>query len=164
MSEPGEHDSDHGQADECLAAGGLDFVVFAQPTGDLQPRTDGGQVTVFGKGSKTRVVLLPNAIWRELLRFRQHADLSAPVFASRSGGGHLHPSMVERIVTKAAERAGVEGKVSPHWLRHSHATHALERGAPIHLVQATLGHASVATTGRYLHARPTDSSSRYLAV
>jgi integrase/recombinase XerD len=51
-----------------------------------------------------------------------------------------------------------------HWLRHSHATHALERGAPIHLVQATLGHASVATTGRYLHARPTDSSSRFLAV
>ena len=34
---------------------------------DLQPRTDGGQVTIFGKGSKTRVVLLPNVIWRELL-------------------------------------------------------------------------------------------------
>jgi integrase/recombinase XerD len=131
---------------------------------DLQPRTDGGQVTVFGKGSKTRVVLLPNAIWRELLRFRQHAAHDAPIFASRSGGGHLDPSMVERIVTKAAARAGVEGKVSPHWLRHSHATHALERGAPIHLVQATLGHASVATTGRYLHARPTDSSARYLPV
>src|SRR5206468_6868702 len=65
---------------------------------------------------------------------------------------------------KAAARAGVEGKVSPHWLRQSHATHALERGAPIHLVQGTLGHASVATTGRYLHARPTDSSSRFLAV
>jgi integrase/recombinase XerD len=131
---------------------------------DLQPRTGGGQVTVFGKGSKTRVVLLPNSIWRELLRFRQHADHDAPVFASRRGGGHLHPSMVERIVAKAAQRAGLEGKVSPHWLRHSHATHALERGAPIHLVQATLGHASVATTGRYLHARPTDSSSKYLAV
>jgi integrase len=43
-------------------------------------------------------------------------------------------------------------------------SHALERGAPIHLVQATLGHASVAITGRYLHARPTDSSARYLAV
>ena len=54
--------------------------------------------------------------------------------------------------------------MSPHWLRHAHATHALERGAPIHIVQATLGHASVATTGRYLHARPTDSSARYLAV
>ena len=44
--------------------------------------------------------------------------------------------------------------MSPHWLRHAHATHALERGAPIHLVAATLGHASVATTGKYLHARP----------
>ena len=54
--------------------------------------------------------------------------------------------------------------MSPHWLRHAHATHALERGAPIHIVQANLGHASVATTGRYLHARPTDSSARYLAV
>ena len=41
---------------------------------------------------------------------------------------------------------------------------ALDRGAPIHLVQATLGHSSVATTGRYLHARPNDSSSRYLVV
>ena len=131
---------------------------------DLQPRTDGGQVTVFGKGSKTRVVLLPNTIWRELLRFRQSAALDAPVFPSRRGGGHLDPSAIERVVQKAARRAGLEGKVSPHWLRHSYATHALERGAPIHLVAATLGHASVATTGRYLHARPTDSSSRYLAV
>ena len=119
-------------------------------------------MTVFGKGSKSRVVLLRNTIWRALLRFRQHADFDTPVFSSRRGGGHLHPSMLERIVTKAAQRAGVEGKVSPHWLRHSHATHASEQGAPIHLVQATLRHASVATTGRYLHARPTDSSSKYL--
>jgi integrase/recombinase XerD len=131
---------------------------------DLQPRSEGGQVNVFGKGSKTRTVLLPSAIWRELLRFRQHAPLDAPVFASGHGGGHLHPSTIERMVGKAAARAGLEAKVSPHWLRHSHATHALERGAPIHLVAATLGHASVATTGKYLHARPTDSSSKYLAI
>jgi len=50
---------------------------------------------------------------------------------------------VLRIVQAAAKRAGLEAHVSPHWLRHSHATHALERGAPIHLVAATLGHASV---------------------
>jgi len=56
--------------------------------------------------------------------------------------------------------AALDERPSPHWLRHAHATHALERGAAIHLVQATLGHASVATTGRYLHARPTDSSAR----
>jgi integrase/recombinase XerD len=130
---------------------------------DLVARDDAGQVTVFGKGQKTRVVLLPVSVWRELDGLgRGPAEM--PVFPSRRGGGHLHPTAVERIVWKAARRAGVEGKVSPHWLRHAHATHALERGAPIHLVQATLGHASVATTGRYLHARPTDRSDRYLAV
>ncbi|MEP0781405.1 site-specific integrase [Microcoleus sp. ZQ-A2] len=49
-----------------------------------------------------------------------------------------------------------------HWLRHAHASLFLDRGTPIHLVQQTLGHESVATTSRYLHARPNDSSSLYL--
>ena len=53
---------------------------------------------------------------------------------------------------------------SPHWLRHAHATHSLERGAPIHLVQATLGHATVATTSRYLHARPSQSSAEFIVT
>lgn len=90
--------------------------------------------------------------------------MSAPVFPSRKGKGDLHPSQVHRIVQAAAVRAGVEVPVLPHWLRHAHASHALDRDAPIHLVQATLGHASVATTGKYLHARPEDSSARYLGV
>nr|WP_242032970.1 MULTISPECIES: tyrosine-type recombinase/integrase [unclassified Coleofasciculus] len=47
-------------------------------------------------------------------------------------------------------------------MRHVHASHSLDTGAPIHLVQATLGHELVATTSRYLHARPNDSSSLYL--
>ena len=68
------------------------------------------------------------------------------------------------IVRQAAKQAGVTGTVSPHWLRHAHASHALDHGAPIHLVQATLGHASVSTTSAYLHARPGDSSARYLTV
>jgi len=129
---------------------------------DLQPRDDAGQVTIFGKGGKTRVVLLAASVWQELEGLGRGPG-EAPVFRSRRGG-HLDPSAVERIVQKAATRTGIVGKVSPHWLRHAHATHALERQCPIHLVQATLGHASVATTGRYLHARPTDSSARYLAV
>jgi integrase/recombinase XerD len=129
---------------------------------DLHARDDGGQITVFGKGGKTRTVLLPADVWRDLVSLRGGAALEDPVFRSRRGR-HLDPSAVFRIVRRAAERAELEAgsNVSPHWLRHAHATHALERGAPIHLVQATLGHASVATTGRYLHARPTDSSARY---
>ena len=76
------------------------------------------------------------------------ANPDAPVFRSRTSKA-LDRSRVLRIVQEAAKRAGVEGDVSPHWLRHAHATHSLERGAPIHLLQATLGHASVATTSRY---------------
>jgi integrase/recombinase XerD len=131
---------------------------------DLQERGDAGQVTVFGKGGKTRTILLSAATWRELMALRGDAGVDDPVFPSRKGHGHLDRSQVLRIVQTAAKRAGVVGKVSPHWMRHAHASHALDRGAPIHLVQATLGHSSVATTGRYLHARPTESSSKYLAV
>ena len=69
---------------------------------------------------------------------------------------------VHRVVKAAAARAGLPPALSAHWLRHAHASHALDRGAPVSLVQATLGHASVATTGRYLHVRPNDSSARYL--
>ena len=131
---------------------------------DLQERGDAGQVTVFGKGGKTRTILLSAATWRELMALRGDAGVDDPAFPSRKQGGHLDRSQVLRIIQAAAKRAGVVGKVSPHWMRHAHASHALDRGAPIHLVQATLGHSSVATTGRYLHARPTESSSKYLAV
>lgn len=128
---------------------------------DLQSRDSSGQITVFGKGGKTRAVLMPQSVWNALQLLRKDAKDEAPVFRSRKGG-HLDESQVWRIVRKAAKRAGIEKEVSCHWLRHAHASHALDRGAPIHLVQATLGHSSVATTGRYLHARPTESSSSYL--
>ena len=64
--------------------------------------------------------------------------------------------------TRAAARAGLSAAVSAHWLRHAHVSHALDRGAPAHLVQATVGHANLSTTSKYAHARPSDSSSRYL--
>jgi len=132
---------------------------------DLAERGDAGQATVFGKGGKTRVVLLSANTWKQIqdLGAGKAIEPDAPVFLSRKGGA-LDPSQVHRIVKSAAARAGIPAEVSAHWLRHAHASHSLERGAPIHLVQATLGHASVATTGRYLHARPSDSSARYLGV
>ena len=128
-----------------------------------------GQVVVYGKGSKTRVVPLTASLWQELLALRGDASQEEPVFRSRNKGGHLSTTQVSRIVKAAAKRTpGLEpevaAQVSPHWLRHAHASHALERGAPIHLVQQTLGHASIATTGMYLHAKPTDSSARFLSV
>lgn len=134
---------------------------------DLQPNGEGGQITVFGKGGVTRAIQIPASVWKLVGGLR--TDKTVPgdaVFGSRKvkNGGRLRPLAVLRVVRKAAARAGVGLPVSPHWFRHAHASHALDRGAPIHLVQTTLGHASITTTGRYLHARPNDSSSRFLPL
>lgn len=122
---------------------------------------------MYGKGGKTRVIKLPPSLWQELQSLRGVAVLEEPVFISRKQHGHLSQLQVNRIVKAAAQRvprleATIAKAISPHWLRHAHASHAMDRGAPIHLVKETLGHANIATTGRYLHARPTDSSSLYL--
>jgi integrase/recombinase XerD len=129
---------------------------------DLSPRDDAGQITIFGKGGKTRAVLLKASMWTDLAMLRGGAP-DAPIFRSRNGGTALRQVMVHYIVKRAAARAGLSPAVSAHWLRHAHVSHALDRGAPAHLVQATVGHANLSTTSRYAHARPADSSSRYLA-
>jgi site-specific recombinase XerD len=85
------------------------------------------------------------------------------VFVSQKGNP-LSTRRMWEIVKMAGKRAGIKKDVSPHFMRHSHATHALERGAPIHLVQAQLGHASLTTTSKYTHVRPDDTSSRFLAI
>ena len=134
---------------------------------DLQPNGDAGQITVFGKGGVTRAIQVPVSVWKLVSGLRgATSGPDDPVFRSRKGthNGVLRPLAVLRIVRRSARRAGIEAPVSPHWFRHAHASHALDRGAPIHLVQATLGHAGITTTGRYLHARPNDSSSRFLPL
>ena len=133
---------------------------------DMVERPEGGQVTVYGKGGKTRTILLPTPIWEDVYALRQEASEEDPVFPSRKKkrGGHLDPSHINKIVKAAALRAGIEKKVSPHWLRHCHASHALDRNAPPHLIRDTLGHSSLATTSRYLKRRPKESSATFLPL
>ena len=137
---------------------------------DLVAREEsgGGQLTLFGKGRKTRRVLLPGGLFSELSSLSL-PEPKAPLFRSRKRAADGGPRPItarqaERIVKQAARDAGLKNAadVSPHWLRHAHASHAMDRGAKIHLVRETLGHASVATTGRYLHARPDESSALFL--
>lgn len=131
---------------------------------DVVARPEGGQVTLYGKGGVTRSVWLPAGPWREIEALGGGAP-DAPVFATRTGRA-IHPSQAWRIVRRAAFRAGLGPAVGPgvsaHWLRHAHASHALDRGAPLSLVKETLGHRSIETTGKYVHARPGDSSARYV--
>ena len=134
---------------------------------DLSQRMSGGQLTIFSKGGKTRIILLPESVWHHVSKLRNNASADDPVFMSRqkdSFGTALDQSQVNRIVALAAIAAGIHKKVSPNWLRHSHAIHSLNRGAPLDLVQKTVGHSSIATTSRYLHTHIDDSSALYLDV
>jgi hypothetical protein len=69
---------------------------------------------------------------------------------------------IQRIVKAAALRAGLPKARSPHWLRHAHCSHALDRGGNPALVRDTAGHAELRVTSVYSHAQPTDSSARFL--
>jgi integrase/recombinase XerD len=131
---------------------------------DIVERGEEIQISVFGKGAKTRQILLPEGISKDLLLFRQGSSDDSPLFRSRKQGGHLSTTQILRIVKKAAGRCGIDKPVSPHWLRHCHISHSLDNNCPIHLTQATCGHLSLQSTGRYLHARPSDSSSKYLSL
>ena len=125
-----------------------------------------GQITVLGKGQKTRTILLTSDVWAELQKFRP-ADASDADFVFQSTKGFKRPldrTSISTIVRTAARRAGLEQHVSPHWLRHCHATHAMENGAPLALISNTLGHSSLTTTSRYLHISPDRSSTSYISV
>lgn len=145
------------------ASGGRISEVCGLTWGDVQPNGDTGQVTLFGKGGKTRAVKLSKATWQALQAYKQGEAPTDPVFRSQKGG-KLTTVQVHRIVKQAAKQAGIPGDVSAHWLRHSHASHALDRGANIALVRDTLGHSSLAVTSRYTHAKPDDSSAMHLAI
>ena len=130
---------------------------------NLQDRENGeGQVSFFGKGRKTRAVPLSRDTWRTVHKYLARQGPDDPVFESEKGGS-LTSVQIWRIVRAAGQRVGLPN-VSPHWLRHSHATHALEGGCPVHVLQNTLGHASLTTTTKYVHARPDDSSAKYLGI
>jgi integrase/recombinase XerD len=117
-------------------------------------------VTVKGKGGKSRLAPL-NGAAREAVRaylavrpqFLPKGVKDSPhLFPSRGAGGRLTPRRLGQLLDKAAIRAGIDpARVSPHVLRHAFATHLLEGGADLRIVQTLLGHADIATTEIYTH-------------
>jgi len=91
-----------------------------------------------------------------LLSLRGDAGANDPLFASHKTGARLTERAVLGIVKRAAAKAGIEAPVSPHWLRHARASHAIDRGATLPEAQSTLGHGIITTTSGYL--RPESSS------
>lgn len=118
---------------------------------------DDGCLIVEGKGSKQRIVPvspLAAELIKEYLPQRRSLDVKADsqdiIFLNRRGG-RLSRVMVFYIIKQLAEAAGVKKKVSPHTLRHSFATHLLEGGASLRVIQELLGHESLETTQIYVH-------------
>ena len=112
-------------------------------------------VLLRGKGSKERLVPVGSyardAVTGYLTRARPDlvSAKSGPAMFLNSRGGRLSRQSAWAVLVKAADRAGVTRDVSPHTLRHSFATHLLDGGADVRVVQELLGHASVTTTQIY---------------
>lgn len=113
----------------------------------------GELLRVRGKGAKERLVPLQGEARRWLARWLDACGARGgePVFPGRGGDGTLSRSSVQRIVGKYLGQVATLSRVSPHVLRHSFATHLLERGADLRSIQEMLGHASLTSTQVYTH-------------
>ena len=132
---------------------------------------DSWTMVVEGKGRKVRSIHLPVHLVVDVQKWICFLDSADYLFTNERridfGIGDyirapLSASQVFRIVKNSAKSANLSVKPSPHWLRHTSATHSIEAGAPIHVVQRSLGHESISTTGKYLDIRPKESVGDYL--
>ena len=114
-------------------------------------------IQVFGKGSKQRLVPISETALREIYQYMLDRNLwdikpgEGDFLFLNQRGSHLSRQAVFDIIKKAVLNAGIKTVISPHTLRHSFATHLLEGGADLRVIQELLGHESILTTEIYTH-------------
>jgi site-specific recombinase XerD len=121
-----------------------------------------------GKGRKDRIIPITdralNALWEYGKAYRKKFEMEPagnnPVFQSRRNM-RLSTRSIQRAVKLRLELAGIETKMSTHGLRHSFATHLMQRGADLMIIAECLGHASISTTQRYTHITMVDVINNY---
>jgi integrase/recombinase XerD len=119
-------------------------------------RLDSGYLTCTGKGGKQRIVPVGEAAKQWLAKYIRDARpglaaKGAKTLFVNARGGRLSRSGFWRLLTAHGRKAGIRGALSPHVVRHSFATHLLERGADLRAIQMMLGHADLSTTQIYTH-------------
>ena len=101
------------------------------------------------KGKKDRMVKIPTSLKQELITFSKF-NPESKIFFTSNRGGKLTTKTIQAIVKHARVRAKIKKNVHPHTLRHSFATHLLEQGTDIRIIQKLLGHSDIKTTQIYL--------------
>ena len=115
--------------------------------GDIQGTT----ITVrSGKGKKDRMTILPQSLANEIDLYVRDHRLVGLLFPGRKGKP-LTTRNVQAIISRAAKHAGIDKHVTPHKMRHSFATHLLEAGTDVRVIQELLGHSNLQTTQIYTH-------------
>jgi len=148
---------------EMLYATGLRVSELAGLDLDAVDR-DARTVRVLGKGGKERMVPYGAPAARALDTYLgRRATDRGPVFVN-ARGGRLTPRSIHTIVRRAARAAGVTRRVSPHTLRHTFATHLLDGGADLRMIQELLGHSRLSTTQRYTHVSTVQLLKTYEAA
>jgi len=135
-----------------------------------QVNLDTREIRVWGKGSKERMVLMGEPAARAL---SVYLSQGRPELLGKKGGsalflnrygGRLPERRVQRILEKYANIAGIGKRVHPHMLRHTFATHLLDGGADLRVVQELLGHASLSSTQIYTHVTQSQARKVYLSA
>lgn len=151
---------------EMLYAAGLRVSELENLNTD-QLNMETNEIRVWGKGSKERMVLIgapaASALSDYLARGRPALlgrQKATAVFLNKDGG-RLPARRIQKILEKCAQKAGIEKRIHPHTLRHTFATHLLDGGADLRVVQELLGHAQLATTQVYTHVSQSQARKVY---